>query len=243
MLFSAHTQKGKDIKIYILFEHKSASDPEIHRQLSAYLERIYGGMQFLRPVIPVVFYHGKEGWKVPESFLDSMNLDPDEAELFGPYIPDYRYILLDLNKTDPETLILSLTLQAVFVTFKNIWTLAQPEQFDGTFMKIAALSKENQSVKVIEKLLRYIYGFTDIRPDTVMRKAEMLEAGTLKEMNMTTAQKLREEGKLEGKLEGEYEKAVKTARAMINEKLDPVLIARITELTLEEIERIAEGRQ
>jgi predicted transposase/invertase (TIGR01784 family) len=72
-----------------------------------------------------------------------------------------------------------------------------------------------------------------------MKKAELLKATTLQEINMTTAQKLRDEGKLEG----EYEKAVKTARAMIKEKLDHSLIAKVTDLTLEEIERIADGKQ
>jgi predicted transposase/invertase (TIGR01784 family) len=72
-----------------------------------------------------------------------------------------------------------------------------------------------------------------------MKKAELLEATTLKEINMTTAQKLREEGKLEG----EYEKAVKTARAMIKEGDSFEKIKRVTDLTLEEIERIADGKQ
>jgi predicted transposase/invertase (TIGR01784 family) len=243
LLFSVQTKKGRDLKVYILFEHKSASDPEIHKQLSSYLDSIYRKMKLIRPVIPIVFYHGKDGWKVPESLIDTMNLDPDELELFGPYIPDFRYILFDLNKINPETLILSLTLHAVLATFKNIWTMNQAAKFEETFIKIAELSKDNQSVKVIEKLLRYIYGFTSIHPDTIMKKAELLEAITLQEINMTTAQKLREEGKLEGKLEGEYEKAVKTARAMIKEGDSIEKIKRVTDLTLEEIERIADGKQ
>jgi predicted transposase/invertase (TIGR01784 family) len=123
LLFSVLTKKGRDLKVYILFEHKSKSDPEIHKQLSSYLERIYGKMKLLRPVIPIVFYHGKDGWKVPESFIDTMNLDPEELEMFGPYIPDFRYVLFDLNKLNLDTMILSLTLHAVLATFKNIWTM------------------------------------------------------------------------------------------------------------------------
>jgi predicted transposase/invertase (TIGR01784 family) len=56
LLFSVQTKKGRNLKVYILFEHKSASDPQIHQQLSSYLERIYGKMKVFRPVIPIVFY-------------------------------------------------------------------------------------------------------------------------------------------------------------------------------------------
>ena len=55
---------------------------------------------------------------------------------------------------------------------------------------------------------------------------------------MTTAAKLREEGKLEGKLEGIKEKAREDAKKMLKKKYPIDEIVEITGLTKSEIEKL-----
>jgi predicted transposase/invertase (TIGR01784 family) len=65
----------------------------------------------------------------------------------------------------------------------------------------------------------------------------MLPEGA-KEALMTTAEKLRKQGKQEGKLEGKREGKLESARKMIEEGLDENLIIKITGLSREEVEAL-----
>jgi len=120
LMFSLKTKSNKPIKIYLLFEHKSYIDKKIHRQILSYLARIYSGMDVLTPVIPIVFYHGKDKWTVYEDFDKMFDLSKKEMRLFSRYLPNFSYQLFDLNQTNIDNIIFSLTLRAILYTFKNI---------------------------------------------------------------------------------------------------------------------------
>lgn len=58
--------------LYLLLEHKSYPDPNTPFQLLRYLVRIWErdvqGEKALRPIVPVVVYHGRERWRVATEF-------------------------------------------------------------------------------------------------------------------------------------------------------------------------------
>lgn len=58
LLFSVPSQTGEPQQVYLLFEHKSALDRRLSRQLLGYLARIYAAQHEPAPVIALVFYHG-----------------------------------------------------------------------------------------------------------------------------------------------------------------------------------------
>jgi len=99
---SLKTKKGKKVlvDIYFLLEHKSEGRVEVLIQVLKYmvfeLEKDYNSNKPPRLIIPVVFYHGAEEWKVPRSFADQFDVD----EEVKPYVLDYRYILFDTNPWD-----------------------------------------------------------------------------------------------------------------------------------------------
>ena len=100
-LFSVSFKNSGELQIYILLEHKSHPDPQTHIQLLGYMSSIYKEQvrQKKEPslVVPVVFYHGKEKWSYPVSFLDIFKL-PDEAkEILKGSVLDFSYCIFDLN--------------------------------------------------------------------------------------------------------------------------------------------------
>src|SRR6056297_2141489 len=94
MVFTCRSGTGS-VKISLLFEHKSfpPSFPQI--QLLSYMLGIWKTCEKKKEkptaVIPVILYHGKKHWK-QEELSEKLN-----AELFKPFVPDFKYILMDLS--------------------------------------------------------------------------------------------------------------------------------------------------
>jgi hypothetical protein len=55
----------------------------------------------LPPVIPIVLYNGKYTWTAAKSFKDMIA----QNSLFSEYIPDFQYILVDINRFNEEKLL------------------------------------------------------------------------------------------------------------------------------------------
>ncbi|MGI9230086.1 MAG: Rpn family recombination-promoting nuclease/putative transposase, partial [Gammaproteobacteria bacterium] len=72
---------GKPNHIYIILEHKSSPDSKVGTQLSKYTitfaERLdneaSSTLQQSPEIIPMVLYHGKEKWNLPEAYKISYN--------------------------------------------------------------------------------------------------------------------------------------------------------------------------
>ncbi len=91
LLFSVNLKKGPKAFVYILYEHKSYKDGNILLQLLQYMLSIWkqcikqNKKARLPRIIPVVVYHGKSAWKIPDKFSKMFE---DEKELDS-YLPDF----------------------------------------------------------------------------------------------------------------------------------------------------------
>jgi hypothetical protein len=93
--------------IYLLIEHKSWVDSLTAFQLLKYMVRIWelylkqhGKAKTLPVIIPVVLYHGEQPWNIETNFISLL-----EAGCPGnmrAYIPDFRFILLDISHLPDE---------------------------------------------------------------------------------------------------------------------------------------------
>jgi predicted transposase YdaD len=93
------------VEVCLLIEHKSYRDKYTPLQIgsylySGYLQQVKQGRKQLSPIIPVLFYHGKQKWEYHTT-----------EELFGnlheellPYIPDFQYIYHNLRELPDEDL-------------------------------------------------------------------------------------------------------------------------------------------
>jgi predicted transposase/invertase (TIGR01784 family) len=163
LLFSIKTFDKTNIKIYLLFEHKSFVDKNINLQILSYLTRIYLKMDKITPVIPIIFYHGKEKWDIPLNFIDSFNFSDKDAELFSKYIPDFTSEIINLKTTDLKKIISSLTLKVVLYTFKYIWDFEDLKKVEELIYLARNLFYKESGIKIIQRLLFYLYSTNDIK--------------------------------------------------------------------------------
>ena len=92
------------IQITLLFEHKSYVPEYPHLQLLRYMVEAWFQMlkqeEELKPIIPIVVYHGKDKWAI-RSFEEYFGtIDP----ALRPFLPSFEYLLTDLNKWSDERL-------------------------------------------------------------------------------------------------------------------------------------------
>ncbi|MEW6095118.1 MAG: Rpn family recombination-promoting nuclease/putative transposase, partial [bacterium] len=96
------SETNVQIKIALLFEHKSTVVNYPHLQILRYILKIWETnikqKENLMPVIPIIFYHGKERWI--EKGLSEYFKGIDEG--LKSYIPDFEYLLTDLSRYSDE---------------------------------------------------------------------------------------------------------------------------------------------
>ena len=105
IVYSCPYGKNGEVKISFLFEHKSTPPKVPYLQLLRYQLEIWSEQekqkQDLTPIIPILFYHGREKW-VKRPFASYFQGIDEFIEI---YIPQMDYILTDLsNWTDDQIL-------------------------------------------------------------------------------------------------------------------------------------------
>ena len=107
---------GEDIFI-TLIEHKSSIDYNVNMQILRYMAYIWEdfenqmeakhpGISHTKgfkypPILPIVYYEDSPSWTADDSFKQRIAL----GNVFGEYIPDFRYLLISLNSFEKEELL------------------------------------------------------------------------------------------------------------------------------------------
>jgi len=120
LAFEAEFKKQK-AEVYIVFEHKSYPDNMAFIQIFTYAlsiweEEIRKGEK-LTPVIPVLFYHGKKNYNIPENFSEYFKTKT-------PYNPEFKITVFNTNNTDDKKLLQNcgnLFLCSAIYTMKHIF--------------------------------------------------------------------------------------------------------------------------
>ncbi|WP_459943214.1 Rpn family recombination-promoting nuclease/putative transposase, partial [Deferrisoma palaeochoriense] len=99
-VFTVGLKEGGEAFVYVLIEHKSYPDRLTALQVLRYVVRLWEkalretAEPGLPPVIPVVLYHGRPSWRVPERLSELL----DAPESLRAYQPEFRYLLCDLGR-------------------------------------------------------------------------------------------------------------------------------------------------
>ncbi len=240
LVFDCKYQGETDIKISILIEHKSYAPDYPHIQLLKYMINVWEAnikqKQTLIPVIPVIFYHGKQKWK-SRKFSDYFKGIDRNIEIF---LPSFNYLLTDLSsfsEKEIRDLYKAMTVQISLLLMKGIFN---EEQFEKNIFRIFTgidlLAKTERGEKFLTSTMMYMYYSTEIEPDTI---SKILTKVSTKggEIAMTTAMKLRRKGMQEGMQKGKSEKAIEIAKKMLP-KMSIKDISDLTGLPKEEIIKI-----
>ncbi|RME91687.1 MAG: Rpn family recombination-promoting nuclease/putative transposase [Candidatus Hydrogenedentota bacterium] len=221
MLFSCKLKEGEKIQFYFLFEHKSHPDYGAPDQLLRYLSQIHTSQKEKVPVIPVLFYHGRENWNIKSSYKENFNIPEDS--FIQNYVLNFQYILISLNSALLDKLQVSIRTKA-FLKILTIWEL-DIKKLEQYLQEIAPLFFVDDGIEFLYTLFRYIYGTSNIQPEEAKKVVKRIAAGK-EEIAMTTAELLikqgkaegkaegRAQGRIEGRIEGEKKAKLETARRM-----------------------------
>ena len=241
------------VDIYFLLEHKSEGRVEVLLQVLKYMvfewEKDYNNNKSPRLIVPVVFYHGAEEWKVPRSFAEQFDVD-DEVKR---YLLDYRYILFDTNPWDFSAESNKEFKNNVFLFTAMVLMKAAYKKDIEAILEIFRFWRERgftENKDIVLFFMKYISYTQDIDRDhlkDILDKTK-IEGGDF--IMPTLAQQFREEFreefietlgpelKKEGIKEGKKEEKFEIARRMLlnNFSLDQVILS--TGLTKKEIKTL-----
>jgi hypothetical protein len=137
----ASDQGPAELSIYLLIEFQSSYEPMAIRLLE-YLARIYKKQNPeksagpLHPVVPIVIYNGEFPWSEDNQFIRRFPCLPDTLI---PYIPDFRYFLLDEGRFDKNLL---RKLKGAVASFIRLDTIDRLEHHDLMAKQIISILKE-----------------------------------------------------------------------------------------------------
>ena len=222
ILLSVPFQEGTDatdtdeVLIYILIEHQSTVDKTMGFRLLSYMMQIWEVQRQewqkeelpekerrLQPILPILFYTGDRPWKVPVSLKTIM----DVPEILERFVPSFDTLFLGVKETEEETLTqfghlmgwLLRVLQKEKADEREI-----SEALDDSMSHISSM--DDNFAPQIEDALRYFVQLIFHRRPLREREAlvdimrqHIQDDKELDTMAQTTAEFLREEGKVEGK--------------------------------------------
>ncbi|MGV8165579.1 MAG: Rpn family recombination-promoting nuclease/putative transposase [Alkaliphilus sp.] len=242
--------KEKTVYVYILFEHKSYPYRLIAFQLLKYITKIWellikqndvGKNGELSLIIPVVFYHGKEKWKISSKLSAIVEETPEDLDV---YLPDFKYVLCDLSKYSDEELKGGAILRIFLELTKHVYTyesfLKKLQEIMIIFMELRGKEAGIEYFKVVVKYL------LSTRDDLTMRDIVEAVKQTVPERSgdlMTIAQRLRDEGIEKGIEKGKREELFETVTVQLNKrfktKVLPVALSKkIASLNSEQLRKI-----
>jgi predicted transposase YdaD len=151
--------RGGELKVYLLFEHKSQPEPWTALQLLRYVaaggeqyRKQYPQAQRLPPVYPLVLYHGQAQWRVPASFHELIDPLPPALE---PYVPQFRYALHDISaRTDVQIRGEVLTRLAQ-LAMRHIYSTEPLERLQELLVLIGEVLERRTALEMLESILRY----------------------------------------------------------------------------------------
>lgn len=164
---------GRDLKIYLLLEHKSHPDTWVALQLLRYQVRIWElhrkqkPGEPLPPIVPLVLYHGRRRWGTPDNFSALFGALDEALE---PYVPTFSYELCDLALPEPEEIRGTVVSRLVLLALKHIFD-PEPKQTLADILPLAReiLNRET-ALEMLEVLLRYYVQTTQVLEEDDIRE-------------------------------------------------------------------------
>ncbi len=254
--------------LYFLFEHKSHPEKRIFLQLLRYMLSIWD--LFLKQsddpaktmklpiVIPLVVYHGKLSWNMPERFFQCFQgVSPDTMEC----IPDFRYLLHDLSRYTDDEIKGEVMTQITLRILKHAYDDNLLEKLPAIAKLFRELARKDTGLQYFETLLKYILNLGSLHSVSLAEIKSVFSDSLSKqqgELIMTIAEQLRQEGQMtgieigrkegriagmeigrqKGRQEGRKEERRKTALNLKSLGLSSDIIQQATGLSVAEIDQL-----
>ena len=216
MVYDVIFDKNTPIKIAFLFEHKSFVPKFPHLQLMKYMIRIWEyqlqNKEPLKPVLPIIIYHGRSKWKQKsfEAYFEMGKID----ESIKPYMPIFDYWLTDLKQADVKTIEQKyslLSLRMAFLLMKYIFDNQLDKHLEEIFSGWKELIKDEKGKQYLHVILLYLHNSPKATQKDMKEyiagffTEDDIIPGTLAWDNLQKAKKERKKAIIEGKKEGKKE--------------------------------------
>ena len=252
-----HKAFNKTVRVALLFEHKSYSVEYPHIQLLKYMSNIL--TETLRTfekkkkeknekpnfiiTIPIIFYHGNKKWKRKE-FYEYFDLHSEDLDKLRQFIPEFNYILTDMNKYSLEEIQTTLFKRDINKVVMSLFKLSGEEIIDMTVLEnILKLGRNHfLSLKTddeLQNVLLYALSIFKIDPNKLKEMIYKIMRGK-EELVMTTAEQLMETGMETGEVKGAKKRNEAITLNMLKEGFDYNMIHKCTELPTKDIKEIEE---
>ena len=252
------TYKIAEKNLYIIIEHQSTVDRTMPYRIQRYKMLLMNeiinkkemkkvGYEFPR-VIAIVLYTGRSKWKVEK-------LEDLQRPLEWYKEIDKEFELVDVNKYTEEELMKD---ELVITKAMLIEKQKDASKVRDILNKINQIVKNNpEKIKLLLEILKYI--LLNSKSEEIRKEADKIikehKGGEETVLNMVTVynkalDEQREagikegkiagikEGKKEGQKTGDRQRQIKTAKRLLKEKMKPEFISKITDLSIEEIEKL-----
>jgi predicted transposase YdaD len=197
LLFSAKAD-GRDIGIYVLFEHQSTRDPRLPMRLLRYKVGIWHRWEQNadnRPpypqIVSIVVAQNGTVWNVEPTFSSLFRFTGPDDPMRG-YLPDFRYELIQLA---------ALPFEAIRSTPDGIFVLRiLKAERSGELLSDPIWDDELLSMVLLETFhlaMRYLYSRETVDETAFLHKIRSISSEPHRNAAMTLAQKLHQEGRLE----------------------------------------------
>jgi hypothetical protein len=184
--------KGQEVIFYILMELQSTVDFQMPYRLLLYMVEIWRDVlkntkrneaeqkEFKLPVIvPIVLYNGENNWTAKMSYKETLS----GYELFGDYVLDFKYILIDVNRFKKEDLAgLSNIIGTAFLLDQKYDTSEIYERLEQALKILSGMSPEDFSM--LKPWLTHIFANklpagTREKIEDIISKADIGEVSTV----------------------------------------------------------------
>ena len=224
-LFRARLKDGGIAFIYVLLEHKAAPDPGTPLQMLGYMVRIWqryaedraSRLRALPPIVPLIFYHGRERWSEALSVAEMI---AGEGELAA-FARRLCCVLHDLGQRPLAGLsgnpAVWSGLAALVVALRG-----QPEE--GVLRRILSGVPDESELEL--QVLSYIVRTYELRPAVLETAARAAKPQRWEALMSTVAEAWMREGKArgraEGRAEGKAEGKAETLLRLLQRRFGPV---------------------
>ncbi len=205
-----------DVKVSLLFEHKSYQEKYPYLQILRYYLNIWEMQvkqnQPITPIIPIIFYHGKYKWKQDSfSSMFTEHVDPNIEK----FVPNFEYELIDTNDYDNQYFkqLSNADIQIGILLMKHIFKREQIlAEITNIFENTSQLFTTEDGRKSYETMVLYLCTNTPANIEqvrekmrTISREAEQNFVSTYEQIVLDSMEKGMLKGRQEGILRGRQE--------------------------------------
>ncbi len=184
----------------------------------------------LEPVLPLIFYNGKEGWQ-PKTITELFQNHP-YFDSFKTYLPNFQFLFKNITNTPPEELL------AIEERFFRSSMIAMANRFNADLLieNISIIFEEDNPERLL-KIATYFFAIIERSPKKIQDIVDNIEF-TTKSKIMSTLALIKKEGREEGIEEGKYKKSISPIRNMTLKKLDVPSIAEFSDTTIAFVKQV-----